>query len=262
MRTTIYLAVLGAIAATGAQAVTITFGGTPLAGQGLISSVVGVPTEGFDTPSDAYGACGTPPQAPTGLSISAPDGVSFFDIRNDSVQFRRLAPAGDTSCYVVVSDEFVESGSVNVDFNFEAASPNAYAGFYWGSPDEYNELQLLDSLGNPLSLGGFGDTISGDEATAAAGLAPYTSLYINFRFDVLSEEFASFRVSTTNWAFEFDNVSISTDDSIVLSSPASFAALKLDAFAEAEPFQVAEPGMPLALAGAAGLLALARRRRA
>lgn len=259
MRTTLYLAALGLVASTGAQAVTVTFGGTPVANEGLVTSVVGPQTERFDTPGPAYGACGTPSNGTIFQGIDTNFG--FFDLRNDELANRRRAPTGDTSCYFIVNDEFTFGGYVDFQFGQGDPTPNTYVGFYWGSPDEYNTVQLLDFNLNPITIAGFGDTLTGDEATAAAGLQPYESLFINFAFDTAVEDFLYLRIGSVNWAFELDNLAFSSDP---ISGPQELRPLSLLTAARIGPgpLQVPAPGMALAFGGLAGLMALARRRRA
>lgn len=78
-----------------------------------------------------------------------------------------------------------------------------YVSFYWGSIDDYNTLQVLDSVGNVLL------EIDGDELpapTAANGnqSAPTSNRRVFFTSDAVNIN--GFRLSSTQYAFEIDTV--------------------------------------------------------
>jgi hypothetical protein len=78
-----------------------------------------------------------------------------------------------------------------------------YVSFYWGSIDDYNTLELLDSGGNVLH------TVTGSglpAPTAANGnqSAPTSNRRVFFASDAVN--IAGFRMTSTSFAFEIDSV--------------------------------------------------------
>lgn len=83
-----------------------------------------------------------------------------------------------------------------------------YLGLFWGSVDTYNQVEFLNS-GAVVAEG----TWTGSQAiapNAASGdqSAPSTNLYVNF-YDVPS--FDAVRFTSTQMAFEFDNLAVCVD---------------------------------------------------
>jgi hypothetical protein len=110
------------------------------------------------------------------------------------------APAGTpagTRFLTVPSQSSSGSAELKLGGNYKFVS------FYWGSIDDYNTLELLDSGGNVLF------EIDGDELpapTAANGnqTAPTSNRRVFFASD--SANIAGFRMTSTQFAFEIDNV--------------------------------------------------------
>jgi len=263
------------LGSVGAHALTISFGGTPTPGQGIVSARNPATVETFDTPpfGEPAGTCGT--SLAFGEShdsfdptYTGPDGI--VAVRKGSDPGLELAPTDNISCYAVLNDPTIKSGASEFSvgpISLISSDVITYLGFLWGSPDEYNVLELFttDIPGNytRYELPGFGFELTGDEVTAAAGVAPYTDVFINFEFDTSIEEVAYMRISTTNWAFEIDNLSISSLDQVIVAGrpvPASFAVP--GSSGRPTPFVVAEPASLALIAGMGGLLFVARRRRA
>lgn len=110
------------------------------------------------------------------------------------------APAGTTpgTKFLTVPDS-VSNGSATL----KLGGNYKYVSFYWGSIDNYNTLELLDSGGNSLF------TIRGDQLpapTAANGnqAAPSSNRRVTFFSD--SVDIAQLKLSSTNYAFEIDTV--------------------------------------------------------
>jgi hypothetical protein len=107
--------------------------------------------------------------------------------------------AADTTPYGTVPEPGdVHSGSATVDFG--GASYN-YFGLFWGSIDTYNTLEFLSNGSVVASYGGLDVTnpANGDQQ------APSTNEYVNFWGLPM---FDSVRFSTTEFAFEVDNVAV------------------------------------------------------
>ncbi len=187
-----------AMASTAGHAVVITEGGTADAASGLTTSQSGpnISVETFDLGGGA--GCG-----PTlGETISGD-----FSISNTSVNGVRAAPAGDSTCYFAVPSA-VSSGQASVDFTptFNTGTERvSYLGLYWGSIDLFNAIDFYD--GSDLL-----QTITGADVLDALTLsgnqsAPGSNKYINLFFED-GEEFTSFTVRSTSYAFEIDNVAL------------------------------------------------------
>lgn len=90
-------------------------------------------------------------------------------------------------------------GSVNVT---NLGGAYNYFGLWWGSMDSYNTLQF--KLGDAVVA-----TISGSDLSNPANgrqWAKDTNQYVNFYFG--SDSFDSFSLTSTNYAFEVDNIAI------------------------------------------------------
>lgn len=109
------------------------------------------------------------------------------------------APAGDTTNYVSVPKPYLGTGSTAValggTFN--------YFGLFWGSVDTYNTLTFLKD-GNAVESWTGSQAINPSVANGNQ-TAPATNLYVNF-LDL--PDFDSFRMSSTQYAFEADNIAV------------------------------------------------------
>lgn len=230
--------------AANADAALMFAGGNAVAGEGLVSprqGEIGVTVETFGA-----GAC----------SIGGPVEVfGDYQIGTGSIPNRRLAPTGDTGCYIATSGNQLVSTLV---FSFlNIAGPIDYLGFYWGSIDperaslgiaDSNSIRLFSRLGEPINVVPSDGTteVSGDTFLALSGVAPWESAYVNFRFaDV--EDFGFLQISTTNYAFELDHLTWGTN---------IFAGIVVDA-----PNQQQVPAPAALILFSAGIAALAGRHR-
>jgi hypothetical protein len=139
-------------------------------------------------------------------------------------------PAGDLTHYLTVAG-LLASGDTVIHLD----APTNYFGLYWGSIDAYN---LITFLKNGHEVGEYsGSMVASLTGLAANGDQRSTSSnrYINFNFgSLLYDEVI---LSTTNFAFEVDNVALGA------------------------PVRVPEPATALLLmAGLLGLGALCRHR--
>ena len=130
------------------------------------------------------------------------------------------AATGNQSCYLSVGKGFdPRTNQVEPDaFLPIIIDPNlyfSYLGFYWGSPDPYNEITFWDAEvgGNRITIDGFGDEVTGDELTTVLGRPAYASTYVHFDFG-LSEVVRRVELrSIGRTAFEADNLAIKVDPS-------------------------------------------------
>jgi len=266
-------AVTGLCAAVPASAVVLQeFGGTEVAGEGVISNYFTLTQhERFIGPNVLTGGPCAPLrniiQEDSAFNADEVEGTSDYQL--DSLESRRLAPTGGnaTNCYAIVNspDQFSTDPDVATDGMFLYSLPigTIYLGFYWGSPDIYNYFRVYDGNYNRLNFTGpngddWGDTVDGAELIAASGIAAPASVYVNFLFDFL-EDVSFIGFGSSNWAFEFDNL-VTGDSSPFILADSSSGNRTL---AAVDPAQVVPAPAALGLFGL-GVIALsgARRRKA
>ena len=97
------------------------------------------------------------------------------------------------------STNYVTTGIGNATFAF--STPQTYFGLLWGSVDGYNSLSFYDASGNLVGV------FTGLDVTASAnGDQGYSgSYYVNFSSDA---GFSEVVASSSNYAFEFDDVAV------------------------------------------------------
>ena len=167
-----------------AEAIMLTFGGTPVAGQGQFSSVPGVTTIDFES------------GAPTsGLAIySAPDpGPAIVSGDTAIYSMSRDDTTDDTSRYLAVSILGDASGTTPVTIAF--ANPLDYFGLYWGTPSANNTISFFN--GDTLLQSFNGDALYSTVTSRGAA-------YANF-FAQPGESFNKVVLSDSSIAFESDN---------------------------------------------------------
>ena len=114
---------------------------------------------------------------------------------NDSIM-----STADKTNYVTVPDpDSAGSGSYTTDLG----GTYNYFGIFWGSVDTYNTLSFLNNGSLVATYDGFSITTPNDANGNQS--APSTNLYVNF-FDLPA--FDSFMMTSTNFAFEADNIAI------------------------------------------------------
>jgi hypothetical protein len=173
-------AVFTAISAP-AEAIMLTFGGTPVAGQGQFSSVPGVTTIDFES------------GAPTsGLAVYSAPGPGPAVVSGNTAGISILS-ADDNTRYLAVSTLGDARGTTPVTIAF--ANPLDYFGLYWGTPSANNTISFFN--GNTLL-----QSFSGD---ALYRIVPSTgAAYANF-FAEAGESFNKVVLSDSSVAFESDN---------------------------------------------------------
>jgi hypothetical protein len=181
--------IMGAAVFTGisapADAIMLTFGGTPVAGQGQFSNVPGVTTIDFESgaPSSGFAIYSAPGPGPA--VVSGDTGIYSMS-REDSTD--------DTTRYLAVSILGDATGNTPVTIAF--ANPLDYFGLYWGTPDANNSISFFN--GDTLLQSFTGDALF-STVTSGSGAA-----YANF-FAGPGESFNKVVLSDTGVAFESDN---------------------------------------------------------
>jgi hypothetical protein len=181
-------AVFTAISAP-ADAIMLTFGGTPVAGQGQFSSVPGVTTIDFES------------GAPTsGLAVYSAPGPGPAVVSGNTVS--SLLSLDDTSKYLAVSILGDERGTTPVTIAF--ANPLDYFGLYWGTPNANNTISFFN-----------GDTLlESFRGDALYSVVPSTgAVYANF-FAEAGESFNKVVLSEISVAFESDNHAYKVAESV------------------------------------------------
>jgi hypothetical protein len=198
------------LVATTVSAFTVTVGGTTVAGQGQTTSLAGATVVTFNS------------------SLNNPFGYVGGAVKNGSSSSNWASPPGDTSNFYTVGPGTGQSSPGTVTLG----SLSRYFGYFGGSPDTYNSIELYKGT-TWLA------TFSGIFLAAAVPVSPdgnwNTGAYWNIWADNASEHFNIVKfVSSTN-AFETDN-------------HASIAAIP-------------EPGTYAMMLAGLGLMALVARRR-
>lgn len=163
-----------------ADAIMLTFGGTPVAGQGEFSNVPGVTTIDFES------------GAPTsGLAIYSAPGPGPAVVSGNTES--SIISADDYTRYLAVSILGDARGTTPVTIDF--ANPLDYFGLYWGTPSANNTISFFN--GDTLLQSFTGDAVVG-------GITPNAAVYANF-FAEPGESFNKVVLSDSSIGFESDN---------------------------------------------------------
>lgn len=180
--------------ASSAQALTLSIGGTPLAGEGYVTSVSGTTTVDFNTSTSAA-------FTNTGI-LTYTGGTPINGITIGSATNQYKAPTGDTSPYLSLDNSLTILGGTNNQVTISSPLDLDYFGLYWGSVDlnspapDYNKIQFFH-----------GSTLVG--SFTGADIIPLlnhptvgdTSAYVNFT----GGKFNKIVLSANQVAFESDN---------------------------------------------------------
>jgi hypothetical protein len=179
-----------------ADAITLTFGGTAVAGQGQFSSVPGVTTIDFESGAPTSGLAVYSAPGPGPAVVSGNSGSSIIS-------------ADDSSKYLAVSVLGDARGTNPVTIAF--ANPLDYFGLYWGTPSANNTLSFFN-----------GDTLlqSFSGAAIASNVTTNAAVYANF-FAEPGESFNKVVLTDSSIAFESDNHAYKVAGSESVPEPAS-----------------------------------------
>lgn len=163
-----------------AHAITLTLGGTPVAGQGQFSNVPGVTTIDFESgaPTSGFAVYSAPGPGPAVVSGNSASSIISLD---------------DNSRYLAVSILGDARGTAPVTIAF--ANPLDYFGLYWGTPSPNNTISFFN--GNTLLQSFTGDALYSEVPSTGAA-------YANF-FAGPGESFNKVVLSESSIAFESDN---------------------------------------------------------
>lgn len=144
--------------------------------------------------------------------MTGPAGIVYggsFTVDALSISGIRAAPAGAEGNYFATPGSNQPlPGTATIDFSDYIAANKAFRSlsFYWGSVDEYNTLEVLDGNGGTL-LTIVGNQVNnpadGDQTASVAN----RRLFLRFSD---TDNFASLRLTSTQRAFEIDDIAISS----------------------------------------------------
>ena len=184
-----------------ADAIMLTFGGTPVAGHGQFSNVPGVTTIDFESgaPTSGLAIYSAPGPGPAVvLGNSAGNYVLSVDDNTD-----------DNTRYLAVSILGDARGTTPVTIAF--ANPLDYFGLYWGTPTANNTIGFFN--GDRLLQSFSGDALYSTVTSRGA-------VYANF-FAQPGESFNKVVLSDSSIAFESDNHAYKFAASTPVPEPAS-----------------------------------------
>jgi hypothetical protein len=185
-----------------ARAVTITVGGCSAGSEGLSTCAPGASVVTFNSGS-----------MPAEFSNA---GGSGGHVVSGSVSGQYAAPAGDSTAYLAVPNS-TSTGAVSATLG----GLYNYFGIYWGSIDQFNTLTFLD---DGTQVGSFsGATVIADASLEGNQVDAGSNEYVNFYFG--TQNFNTVLISSTNYAFESDNLAFG--DSPRVPEPVSAGLLGL-----------------------------------
>ena len=162
-----------------ADAIMLTFGGTPVAGQGEFSSVSGVTTVDFESGAPTSGLAIYSAPGPGPAVVLGNSGTSIMS-DDDNTKYLAVSPLGNAL------------GTTPVTIAF--ANPLDYFGLYWGTPDPNNTISFFNGATLLQSFSG---------AAVVGSMNPSAAVYTNF-FAEPGESFNKVILSDSG-VFESDN---------------------------------------------------------
>ncbi|MCU0868332.1 MAG: PEP-CTERM sorting domain-containing protein [Burkholderiales bacterium] len=209
------LLLAAALAAAGvdAHAITVTTGGfdDPMTTIGQTSTVTGAlmlnDFDGTWLAGIASYTGGTIVSGSGSVSAAPPDAQAGFD----TSKYLHVGPGGNQGA---PTNAVVPSSSpATVTFLL----PTTYFGFWWGSPDEYNVLEITSSAGTKTITGGDVSTLLGSTANGDRS----KGMYVNIA-TAPGETLTSVVFKSPSNAFETDNHMV-----VAVPEPSTYAAMGL-----------------------------------
>ncbi len=187
---------------------------TPL----TITATVGGIATGPDLNILTFDSPGLPPAVTLDLnnaqivtgSVTDVYAAPYFSNNQGTVFGESPANGPDATAYLSVE----AGGTATFTFN----TPQTYFGLLWGSVDTYNSLSFYDGVGDLVATVGGGDF----DAGADGDQGPDGTYYVNIFSDVA---FTSVIASSSENAFEFDDVAYDPPPPPDVPEPASLAVL-------------------------------------
>ncbi len=132
-----------------------------------------------------------------------------------------FGPGGSTQPAGIDQTNYITAGVNSVTMIF--TSPQEYLGILWGSVDTYNTLTFYNGAVDPANIVG---TFTGSQisTTANGNQGVNGTYYVNFDSLNPSSAFTNVVATSSQYAFEFDNVAFSPDP-VGLPEPATYALL-------------------------------------
>jgi hypothetical protein len=170
-----------------------------------------------------------------GCGLDTPPGL--VEITGGTYGFRRgsvsgaASPAGDSTCFAYgpsIGGPLPDTVTLNYTGLLSTLSPGAsldYLGLYYGSIDTYNDLVFYDANGNIIQTITGTSLITAFNGQSGNQQADSSNIYVNLAFTP-GEQFTSFAFTTSNIAFEMDNVAVGFNATAV-PEPGSLALLGL-----------------------------------
>ncbi|MDB5892834.1 MAG: hypothetical protein JWQ88_365 [Rhodoferax sp.] len=154
-----------------------------------------------------------------------------YDFRIGSIQNVAAAPSGDAGCYAYGPTAGGKLPDVvKVDYTnlltFAKATSLNYLGLYYGSIDTYNSLTFYNAAGGVITTVTGQSLINQFNGTSGDQQATSSNIYVNLFFSP-AEQFTSFSFTTTQVAFEMDNLVVGVNVPSRVPEPASIALLGL-----------------------------------
>lgn len=201
----------------------------------LVTTASGASAQVNYTATNATGPGCNDPGMAMGQSMiedfeGAPSGLVFggnYFIGSGTVDNFREAPCGDlTTNYFATPDIGGVGQSATIDFStYLGMSQISTLSFFWGSVDEFNTLDILGVGGSVLR------TIVGGELPGPSDgnpLALNTNQRIYLTFNGAdAANFRGLRLTSSNFAFEIDDIAGSVTERVVVPEPATFSVLAL-----------------------------------
>lgn len=143
--------------------------------------------------------------------MTGPAGIVYggsYTVDSIDVSGVRAAPAGASGNYFATPGSAQPlPGVATIDFADYIDANRAFRSlsFYWGSVDSYNTLDVLDRAGNVIQTivgNQVNNPADGNQTSAAAN----RRLFLRFSN---TDDFASLRLTSTQRAFEIDDIAVS-----------------------------------------------------